>query len=84
MRLDKERRAALLPSLRRYAEEELEIEIGDLKATLLLDYILEEIGPTIYNEAIQDAKAFFFDKIEDLDGTCYEAELPYWEKRDGR
>lgn len=84
MKLNEETRAALLPSLKRYAEEDLEIVIGDLKAQLLLDYIVEEIGPSIYNEAIQDARAFFFDKIEDLEVTCYEPELPYWDKRDGR
>lgn len=84
MKLDKETRAALVASLERYAEEELEISIGDLKANLLLDYILEEAGPSVYNEAIQDARAFFFDKIEDLEATCYRDELPYWPKRDGR
>ena len=83
MKLEKETRERLVASLKRYADEELELDMGDLKAGLLLDYILEEIGPSVYNEAIQDARAFFFEKVEDLEGTCYRPELPYWPKRDG-
>ena len=83
MKPDKETRAELIASLKRYAEEELELEMGDLKAGLLLDYILEEIGPSVYNDAIQDARAYFFEKVEDLEGSCYRPELPYWPKRDG-
>ncbi len=82
MKLDKETREQLVASIKRYAAEELEIEVGDLKAGLLLDYCLEEIGPSVYNEAIKDARAYFFDKVEDLEGSCYRPELPYWPNRD--
>lgn len=53
-------------------------EIGDLQADLLLDYVLGEIGPTVYNRAIADAKAYFLLKTDDLDGSCYEPEFGYW------
>ena len=56
----------------------MEEEIGDLKTGLLLDYILKEVGPTIYNQAITDAQAYFQEKAVDLDGACYEAEFCYW------
>ncbi len=81
MKLQKETRRELIESIRRYAAEELDIEIGELKASLLLDYCLEEIGPSVYNEAIKDARAYFFGKVEDLEGSCYEPELTYWPKR---
>jgi uncharacterized protein (DUF2164 family) len=77
MKLDPETRQTLLESIKRFAEEELELEIGDLKAGFFLDYCLEEIGPSIYNQAIKDAQAFFFTKVEDLEGTCYEPELQW-------
>jgi len=38
-------------SLRRYFTEELDQDIGDLKASLMLDFILKEIGPSIYRGA---------------------------------
>jgi uncharacterized protein (DUF2164 family) len=73
-----ETRTRLIASLRRYFAEELDQDIGDLKADLLLRYVLEEIGPTIYNQAIADARAFFEERAADLDGVCYREELPYW------
>ena len=53
-------------------------EVGDLKAKLLLDFFLGELGPTVYNGAIADAQAYFQGKVADLEGSCYEAEFSYW------
>ena len=68
----------LLVSLKRYAAENLDEEIGDLKANLLLDYLLKEIGPVIYNRAIADAQSYFQGRVADLEGVCYEPEFTYW------
>jgi uncharacterized protein (DUF2164 family) len=76
-----EARKRALASLKRYFAEQLEHEIGELKAGLLLGYLLEELGPTIYNQAIADARTFFEERAADLDGTCYQAEFPYWTRR---
>ena len=81
MKLEDETRKQLIESIKCYADEELELEIGDLKAGFFLDYCLEEIGPSVYNQAIKDAQAFFFGKVEDLEGSCYEPELEYWVRR---
>ena len=73
-------RQQLIESIRRFVEERMDEEIGDLKAILLLDYFLEEIGPTIYNKAISDAQAYMQEKLSDLDGTCYEPEFVHWKQ----
>ena len=73
-------RKQAVASIRRYFKEELEQDIGDLKAGLVLDYVLRELGPTVYNRAIADARAFFEERAADLDGVCYQAEFPYWGK----
>jgi uncharacterized protein (DUF2164 family) len=82
VKIPDEARKQAVASIKRYFEEEMEQEIGDLKAGLLLDYFLKELGPTVYNCAIADARAFFEERAADLDGVCYRAEFPYWtEKR---
>ena len=68
----------LVASIKRYAAENLDEEIGDLKAGLLLDYCLKEIGPSIYNQAIADAQSYFTDRIADLEGVCHEPEFGFW------
>lgn len=70
----------LIASIQRYVADELEQDIGDLKARLLLDYCLKEIGPSIYNKAIADAQAYFGRHVADLEGACYEKEFGYWKR----
>lgn len=78
--LSPEARTRAVASLKRYFEEELEQEIGDLRVGLLLDYLLGELGPTVYNLAIADARAFFEERAADLEGVCYRAEFPWWDR----
>jgi uncharacterized protein (DUF2164 family) len=68
----------LQASIKRYFVEHLDEEIGDLKAGMLLDYCLKEIGPVVYNRAIADAQAYFQERVVDLEGVCYEKEFTYW------
>ena len=68
----------LQASIKRYFAENLDQDIGDLKAGMLLNYCLKEIGPSIYNQAIADAQAYFQGRVGDLEGVCYEKEFTYW------
>jgi uncharacterized protein (DUF2164 family) len=63
-------------ALRQYFAANLDEEIGDLKAGLLLDFILTELGPSVYNQAIADARAFFEERTGDLAAICYQDEFP--------
>ncbi len=65
-------------SIRRFFDEELDTEIGDLKSSIVLDYVLREIGPAVYNQAIADARAFFDERAADLSALCHHNEFPYW------
>jgi uncharacterized protein (DUF2164 family) len=71
-------RKQLLASIKRYVDEDLDQEIGDLKAGSLLDYVLKEIGPTIYNLAIADAQTYIQERALDLEGVCYQKEFTFW------
>ena len=70
----------VLKSIKRYFYEYMDSEIGDLKAKLLLDFCLKEIGPSIYNKAISDAQDIMHDKVDDLEGSCYQPEFTFWNK----
>ncbi len=71
----------LLGSLQRYYAQNFDEEIGDLKARLLLDFCLREIGPSIYNQAVRDAQEVMQEKISEIDTNCYESEFVYWPKK---
>jgi uncharacterized protein (DUF2164 family) len=70
-----------IASLQQYFAENMDEEIGELKAGLLVDFVAAELGPTIYNQAIADARTFFEERSADLAGVCYHAEFPLSVKR---
>lgn len=83
IKLPKESEKYLIGAIKRFFAENMEDEmskIDDLKAMLLLDFCVREIGPSIYNQAIADAQAYFQEKVDDLSGVRYEAEFDYWKK----
>lgn len=71
----------LLGSIRRFFAEELDEDIGDLKARIVLEFCVREIGPSIYNQAIADAQRFLERAAADLSGDHFQAEFDYWKKR---
>lgn len=71
-------------SIRRYFDETLDQEIGELKARMVLDFILAEIGPSVYNLAISDAQAYMRDRVADLESTCSKEEFGHWPRSTGR
>lgn len=66
----------MIASIQQYFLEERDEEIGQLQASFLLDFVLEQIGPSIYNRAISDAQAHLQCFVTDLDVTLNEIELP--------
>ena len=80
IKLRKDAEKYLLGSIKRFVAENLDVEIGDLKASLFLEFCVREIGPSIYNQAIADAQSYIHEKAADLGGNRYEAEFYYWKK----
>ncbi len=69
-----------LASLRRFSEEELEVELSDIQHRSLLSFFLKELAPSVYNKAVSDAQIFLRDRLADLEASCYEPEFVYWPK----
>jgi uncharacterized protein (DUF2164 family) len=79
--LSKEEIAQLIPSVQKYFREELEQEIGEMRAKFLLDYFLKEIAPFAYNKGVSDAETYMRARVEKLPGTCFEEGLMYWRQK---
>ena len=74
-------RQQAIAAIQQYFADNMDEPIGDLKAGLLLDFILTELGPTVYNQAIADARAFFEERTSDLGAICYHDEFPTARKK---
>ena len=77
LKLADDARKLAIASIRRLVKDELDLDVGDLKATLVLDYVLAELGPTVYNMGVADAKAFVGERMDDLAALSLE-EFTYW------
>ncbi len=69
-------RKQAVASLRAYAAENFDDEMSELQATLLLDHVLVDIGPAIYNQAAADARAYVEERAADLEAALHKAEFP--------
>jgi len=66
--LTKEVRVVLVENLKRYYWNERNEELSNLGAELMLDFIINDIGPYIYNKAVDDSYAYMNERTEDLLG----------------
>jgi uncharacterized protein (DUF2164 family) len=74
--LSEERRSELVSAARRFLAQEYEIELSEFQARGLLQFFVRQLGAPVYNQAIQDARAFLQDRLSDLEGEFYEPEEP--------
>lgn len=68
-------------SLQRYFSENMDEPIGELAAGVMLSFILKEIGPVVYNQAVADVQARLQERVAELDVEVYEQEFSYWSSR---
>ena len=81
--LTKEDRQQAIDSIERYFRENMEEKIGNIAAGALLGFLIEEIGPCIYNRAVADVQERLQARVMEVDFEVHENEFPYWRKRDG-
>lgn len=69
--LSEDRRARLIGQLQTLFDREFDESLSDFRAEQVLDLMLVTLGPGIYNQAVQDVRAHFQSKLDDLDGEVY-------------
>lgn len=68
IRISKENKELMISFIKEYFEKERDEELGDLAAAMILDFIMEKLGPIIYNQGIRDSYEYLSDKLEDMLG----------------
>ena len=80
--LPKEARQRAISSIERYFRENMEEPIGNIAAGGLLGFLLEEIGPSIYNQAVIEVQERLQARVAEIDIEVHEDEFGYWAKYD--
>ena len=74
IKLSDEARANLVSDVQTFLDGEYDLSLSDFQATGLTNFLLRRLGARVYNQAIQDARAFVQLKLDDLEGELYEPE----------
>lgn len=80
--LSKDTRQEAIKSIERYFKENMEERIGNIAAAALLNFFLEEIGPSVYNQAVLDVQERLQQRVSELDIETHEQEFQYWQQFD--
>ncbi len=78
--LPKDTRQQAVASIERYFREHMDEPIGNIAAAGLLGFFLEEIGPSIYNQAVADVQERLQARVAEVDLEVHEDEFGYWRK----
>lgn len=60
----------------------MEEKIGNMTAAALLDFLLEELGPLVYNKAVSDVQERLQSRVMEVDIEVHKDEFQYWSKYD--
>lgn len=64
--LDKEKQKFLISEIKAYFKQEREEDLGDLSASLLLDFFTEKVAPEFYNQGVLDSYKYMNEKLQDV------------------
>ena len=66
IKLSKQEKQKLIIEIQTFFQEERGEEIGIIAAETILDFMIENVGKCAYNKALEDAKGWFEQRLEDL------------------
>ena len=79
--LNKEARATAILSIERYYRENFDEKIGNIQAAALLHFFLDEIAPSVYNQAVAAVQERLIARVSEVDIECHEDEFGSWAKQ---
>lgn len=80
LELSAEDRKQAQSSLVRFCGQELDVELSQIQAGLLLEFIVKELGPSFHNAALADAQVFVRDRLAEMESSLTEPTFTYWPK----
>lgn len=76
MNWSKEQRELVLERIQTFFAEERGEEIGSIAADQLLSFMVQAIGPHVYNQAVADARGVVNERMAAMEDELYSLEKP--------
>ncbi|ASA24568.1 DUF2164 domain-containing protein [Paenibacillus donghaensis] len=78
IKLPKEQRDSLIADIRDYFDVEHGETLGELAAGNLLDFFIQKLGPSVYNQALGDCRTLVGQRMLSMEEDMYSLE---WQQR---
>lgn len=75
-KLPREQMESLVCQVQRYFQEARGEEMGNLEAEQLIDFFRIQLGPLLYNQAVQDCRKLLVERLSSLEDELYVLEKP--------
>ena len=76
LKMPKEQKAQIIGFVQQYFREERDEEISDLAAEFFIDFMVKQVSPFIYNQAINDVQVIISQKVASLEDDVYALKAP--------
>lgn len=67
LEIDPQRRTDLVEDLQALFRDDFDIELSDFRAEQVVELTIKLVGPSIYNQAVQDTRKHLQKKLDDLE-----------------
>ena len=75
IKISDDRKAQLVSEVCSFYQTDLDETISPFRAEQLVDFFLRKLGPGVYNQAVQDARAYIQSRLDDLEGEVYASDV---------
>ena len=72
LELTPDRRKHLIAEIASFIHDEFDTDIGELRATLVLDFMMKHAGAAGYNQGVSDCRAYLTNKLVDMEIDLHE------------
>lgn len=76
VKIPMEHKAELIREVQTYFETERDVTLGDLAAEQVIDFMLGQLAPFVYNQAVADARSALQEKMSQMEDELYALERP--------
>lgn len=67
----KDQKDKIISEIQNYFLSERDENIGELQASILMDFFVDLIGKASYNQGVEDVKRYMEEKLDDLYGMTF-------------
>ncbi|WP_152392669.1 DUF2164 domain-containing protein [Paenibacillus guangzhouensis] len=76
MKMPREQKEMIISKVQMFFEEERSETIGNIAAESIVDFMIKELAPYLYNRGVEDCRKLLMQKMSQMEDEFYALEQP--------